>query len=350
MYKDAKLHNFAQKTLYLRIAVKEINLFAALARRKRTILNPETLMVEMEDVKDSHILWFLPVLIMGAVIFLLFMWIHVSVLGHDLPKTTILKRQNAAWLSRMEIMSSRMDRYEEVLNLMEIRDDKIYRSVYGMNEIPSEIRESGLGGVNRYAYLDALEKGSPLRGVTLRLDRLMKKASVQSKSFDDVANLAATAGDMASCIPAIAPLSTDPSTYRLSSPFGGRSDPITGVFKSHSGMDFACPPGNPVYATGDGTVVKVMHEFFGYGNWVMIDHGFGYRTRYAHLSSISVYEGQKVSRGDCIGGTGRSGRVTGPHLHYEVFYRDNYVNPRNFMDLDLSPADYYNIVKRPSRQ
>ena len=178
-------------------------------------------------------------------------------------------------------------------------------------------------------------------------DIIEKRAYVQSKSFDDITILQNSAGDMAAHIPAIPPMSTDRNTYHMSSPFGFRSDPLLGYTKRHTGMDFACPPGNPIYATGDGVVVKVAHERKGYGNHVEIDHGFGYKTRYAHMSEIFVEEGQKLLRGDCIGLSGKSGRITGPHLHYEIMYRKDYVNPALYMDLDISPKDYYELVRRP---
>ena len=283
--------------------------------------------------------------IVGGMLFLFYMWFYVFVLGADLPKTAILKLQNAIWSTRMDQMSKQLDCYDQLLSLMEMRDNRIYRSVYGLDEIPQAVRGSGLGGEHRYAALE----GTALLDITRRLDVLEKRAYIQSKSFDEVALLQQTAGDMAVHIPAIPPMSTDPSTYRLSSPFGYRSDPILGISKMHTGMDFACPPGNPIYATGDGVVVKVAHEHKGYGNHVEVDHGFGYKTRYAHMSRIDVEEGQTVSRGDCLGLSGRSGRVSGPHLHYEVIYRRDYVNPSQFMDLDLTPADYYTMVRRPSQ-
>lgn len=105
-------------------------------------------------------------------------------------------------------------------------------------------------------------------------------------------------------------------------------------------MDFACKPGNPVYATGDGTVETASNEFFGYGNCIVIDHGFGYKTRYAHLEAMEVYEGMPVRRGQRIGTTGNSGRTTGPHLHYEIIYQDQPINPYGFMDLSLPPEEY----------
>ena len=285
------------------------------------------------------------VAVLGAALFLFYMWFYVRVLGLDLPKTAILKRQNATWTTRMDRMSQQLDLYDELLTLLQTRDNRIYRSVYGLDEIPPAVWESGLGGENRYKQLE----GTSLLGVARRLDVLEKRAYVQSKSFDDIATLQQTAGDMAAHIPAIPPMNTDPSTYRLSSPFGYRSDPILGIGKRHTGMDFACPPGNPVYATGDATVVLVQHDRGGYGNHVELDHGFGYRTRYAHLSRIDVEEGQAVRRGDCLGLSGRSGRITGPHLHYEVIYRKDYVNPYLYMDLTIPAEDYAAMVRKPAR-
>ena len=288
--------------------------------------------------------WKLLLVVVSAItMFLFYMWFYVRVLGLDLPKTAILKRQNAAWNTRIDQMSTRLDRYDELLSLLEVRDDRIYRSVYGLDPIPQAVRQSGFGGENRYAALE----GTALREAVHRLDVLEKRAYVQSKSFEDVWALQQTAGDLAAHIPAIPPMNTDPFTYRLSSPFGYRSDPILGVGKRHTGMDFACPPGNPIYVSGDGTVVKVAHERGGYGNHVEVDHGFGYKTRYAHMSRIDVKLGQRVTRGDCLGLSGRSGLVSGPHLHYEVMYRKDYVNPALYMDLSIPQEDYVTMVKKP---
>jgi murein DD-endopeptidase MepM/ murein hydrolase activator NlpD len=150
---------------------------------------------------------------------------------------------------------------------------------------------------------------------------------------------------MASCIPAIPPVVPDRKIYRLSSSFGFRKDPFTGRSKKHSGVDFALKPGNPIYASGDGVVESVRFELFGYGNSVLINHGFGYKTRYAHLKSICVSEGMKIKRGECIGESGNSGRSSGPHLHYEVLYKDKHVNPANYFDLEITPEEYETMVQ-----
>ena len=311
--------------------------------------NPVTLLVELKG-KKHRLLKTLGVLAAGAVLFVLSMWIHVSVLGKDLPKTAVLRRRNTEWQSHLEQMAARLDRNEEVMSLLEVRDDRIYRSVYGMDEIPAAVRRAGIGGNNRDPQLDVLDRGHILRQTALRLDLLEKRAFVQSKSYDDIVSLAQVAGDKAAHVPAIPPMSTAPGTFQLSSPFGYRSDPITGASKMHNGMDFSCDPGNPIYATGDGTVILVESDFYGYGNHIEVDHGFGYVSRYSHLSDMFAYVGQKVSRGDCIALGGNSGRVTGPHLHYEIMYRSEFVNPAAYMDLDILPEDYESMVRKPVRR
>ena len=314
----------------------------------KNIFSPETLRGELKGKKKHRLLKTVGVLAAGALLFVLYVTVSVWVLGKDLPKTAVLRRQNADWQSRLEQMGARLDRDEEVMSLLEVRDDKIYRSVYGVDEIPAAVRNAGIGGNNRYPQLAVLDRNHILRRTAQRLDYLEKRAFVQSKSYDDIVSLAQVAGDKAAHIPAIPPMSTAPGSFHLSSPFGYRSDPITGASKMHTGMDFSCDPGNPVYATGDGTVILVESDFYGYGNHIEVDHGFGYVSRYSHLADMYAYVGQKVKRGDCIALSGKSGRVTGPHLHYEILYRNDYVNPSAYMDLDILPEDYDAMVRKPA--
>ena len=309
--------------------------------RKKYVMNPETLMVDVQEETRIQGWQILLVSVAGLMLFLLFMWVRVSVMHGDLPKTAILRHTNAEWSTRIDQMSQQLDRYEELLSMMEERDDRVYRSVYGLDEIPQAIRRSGFSGETRYAYL----QGTAVADSVKRLDNMEKRVYVQSKSFDDVSTLQRSAGDLASHIPALSPL--DPTTYRLSSPFGYRVHPVLGYRKRHTGMDFACPPGNPIYVSGGGVVVKVAHDRGGYGNHVEVDHGFGYKTRYAHMSRIDVKLGQRLERGDCLGLTGRSGLVSGPHLHYEVMYRKEYVNPALYMDLSIPAEDYKDMVRKP---
>ena len=317
-----------------------------MAKMSRYVFNPKTLSYEVKKrSRRSRVMRSLLLFIGSLMLSALYIWIYTSVLGLELPKTLILKKENAEWCSKMEVMNRQLDRYEEVLEALQMRDDDIYRSIFGMHEIPSEVRNAGFGGVNRYEHLENADQQGILKETVIRLDVLTKKSYVQSKSFDEVALLSKRAGDMASCIPAISPVVPDRKIYRLSSSFGFRSDPFSGRTKRHSGVDFALKPGNPIYATGDGVVESVKFEFFGYGNSIVIDHGFGYKTRYAHLKSISVVEGMTVKRGECIGQSGNSGRSSGPHLHYEVIYKDRHVNPANYYDLTITPEEYSTMVQ-----
>lgn len=317
-----------------------------MAKSKQYIFNKETLSYEVRKrSKWSRMLRVMALIGSSMALAVFYMWLYTSVFGAELPKTAILKRENAEWRSKVEVMNVRLGEYDRALTTLQLRDDDIYRSIFGMNEIPAAVRNAGYGGVNRYSHYDEVDPDGLLKRTAVRLDVLSKKSCVQSKSFDELAQLSKRAGEMASCIPAIPPMNPDKNIYRLSSSFGYRSDPFTGRSKRHTGVDFAMKSGNRLYATGDGVIESVKFELFGYGNQVVIDHGFGYKTRYAHMSTISVVEGMKVKRGECIGLSGNSGRSSGPHLHYEVLYKDNHVNPANYFDLSITTEEYATMVQ-----
>ena len=312
---------------------------------KRYKLNPETLLYEIEKVSPRARFIKLALLMCFSIaLSFVYFWLATSVFGIVLPKTAVLKMANARWASRIELMNRQLDACEATLDGLGVRDDEI-RNIFGMNPIPAEVRNAGFGGVNRYDYLDMLPENSILKKTAVRLDILTKKTYVQSRSLDEVLAMSNKAGDMASCIPAIPPIVPDPSRYKMSSPFGYRTDPFTGASRMHTGLDFAMKIGNPVYATGDGVVESVKFEFFGYGNSITIKHGFGYETIYAHLNSVKVIEGMKVKRGDCIGESGKSGRSSGPHLHYEVVYKGRKVNPANYLDMSMSVQEYSDMLR-----
>ncbi len=317
-----------------------------MSKDKGYIFNSRTLMYEVKKrSRMSRIVKSTALFVMSLCMAALYFWLYSSVLGLEPPKTLILKKQNAEWCSKFEVMNRQLDIHEDALESLQMRDDDIYRSIFGMEEIPSEVREAGFGGVNRYAHYEGADQSGLMKKTAVRLDVLTKKSYVQSRSFDEVAQLSKRAGDMASCIPAIPPIVPDKGNYRFSSSFGYRADPFTGRSTYHRGVDFALKPGNPIYVTGDGVVESVKFEFFGYGNNVIIDHGFGYKTRYAHLKSIGVVEGMKVKRGECIGLSGNSGKSSGPHLHYEVIYKNKHVNPVNYYDLTITPEEYATMVQ-----
>lgn len=283
--------------------------------------------------------------IAAAALCYLYFWLYTSVLGLDLPKTARLKREAAEWQSALAMLDRRLDLYETSLEGIEDRDDRVYRSIYGLSNMPADARSSGLGGVTRYDALDEAGADPALKSTMKRMDNLLKRSYLQSMLLDEVQSVSLTAGDMISHIPGVPPIIPDRSMFHLASPFGRRTDPVYGGTRFHEGQDFAAQMGTPVFATGDGTVVKADFKFTGYGNEIIIDHGFGYRSRYAHLSRIEVAVGTQVRRGQQIGAVGSTGKSTGPHLHYEVLYRGTPVNPWQYMNLDMSVDEYRAMIE-----
>ena len=302
-------------------------------------------MVETDTSSRQSLLKGLGVVAAGVALFGLYMLLYFGVFHMHLPKTAVLLRQKAQWESRVERLGLRMDGYEEDLDLLEVRDNRIYRPVYGMRELPSAERDSG-----KTVLPQGLDTTSLLASAIRRSRILMRRAWAQSVSYSQVENASKSAGDMASHIPAIPPVNPDPKSYRFSSPFGYRNHPILGGVRLHSGIDFGFDSGNPIYCTGDGVVCLVKEENRSYGHQVLVDHGFGYKSRYAHMSQIFVFEGMRLRRGDCVGLSGNTGQSTGPHLHYEVLYQGEAVDPLNFMDLSMPSKDYFEMVHKPSNK
>ena len=310
-----------------------------MSKTGRYIFNPLTLSYEMQ--RDSRLSGLVKTLIffgVTLVVTLAFFVVQVS-LGFDLPKTAILRKSNARLTSRIVVLNRQLDQHDEALEALQMRDDGIYRSIFGMNSIPLEVRNSGFNGINRYS-----EYEGSLKNVAQKMDMLMKKTYIQSKSFDEVALLSRRADEMASCIPAIPPMVPDKDKYHLSSVFGLRLHPIYNSYKMHTGVDLVMDSGTPLYATGDGVVHTVKSEATGYGRQIVIDHGFGYKSRYAHMQEVLLEVGTPVKRGDLVGFSGNSGSSTGAHLHYEVLYRDSHVNPANYFDLSITPEEYAVMV------
>ena len=317
-----------------------------MAKSKQYVFNSETLSYEVK--KRSRFLGLLKMLLFvgGSVCLAVFyMWVYTSVLGKELPKTVLLKKENDSWRSRAEVLNSRLKEYDRELVVLQLRDNDIYRSIFGMNEISMDVRNAGFGGVNRYAYYNDADSQGLLRRTAEKLDILTKKSYVQSVSYDEISQLSKRAGEMAACVPAIPPMNPDPEAYRVSSSFGFRKDPFSKKTQKHNGVDFAMKSGTPLYVTGDGVVESVKYELFGYGHHVVINHGFGYKTKYAHMGTITVAEGMKLKRGECIGMSGNTGKSSGPHLHYEVLYKGSHVNPANYYDLTVTQEEYASMVQ-----
>lgn len=267
----------------------------------------------------------------------------------DSPKEKRLKRDLSNMELQYEEMNRRMSELDHVLEDIEYRDDNIYRVVFEAEPVADEVRNAGFGGANRYEDLQGFSHSDLLVETAERLDQLTKRMVVQSRSFDEVMELARDKESLLAAIPAIQPVSNQ-DLRRIASGFGYRIHPIYKVRKLHTGLDFSAPIGTPIYATGDGTISEAKTRgSSGYGKYVEINHGFGYETLYGHMSRIVVRRGQHVKRGDIIGYVGNSGRSTAPHLHYEVIRNGSKINPINFFYNDLSPEEYEELIEISSR-
>jgi murein DD-endopeptidase MepM/ murein hydrolase activator NlpD len=246
-----------------------------------------------------------------------------------------------------ELLSKRMEESSEILNELQQRDNYVYRTYFEANSIPDEQRKAGFGGVNRYKYLEGYDNSKLVQKLTKDMDILSKQMVVQSKSLDEIVSLAKEKETMLASIPAIMPVKKEDSY--ISSGYKWRMHPILKIKKFHKGMDFTAPKGTPIYATGDGTVV-VAKRSATFGKVVYIDHGFGYKTIYAHMSKMATRKGRKVKRGDLIGYVGNTGRSVAPHLHYEVHKNGRALNPINFYYGDLTPEEFEAIQKSAQQE
>lgn len=265
------------------------------------------------------------------------------------PQEVLLQNQIAEQRFELNKLDREITQLNEILAGMENRDDNIYRVVLGAEPIDASIREAGVGGSERYADIrdKDLVDTDMIVELNEKVDKLRRKVYIELKSQDELVKLAENKEKLYASIPAIQPVSNK-QLIALASGFGLRTHPIYKVRKMHAGIDFAASIGTPIYATADGKVVNVDVKFSGYGKLVEIDHGFGYKTRYAHMHDFAVREGQKVRRGDLIGYVGNTGVSTAPHLHYEVLINGTQVDPVHYFYNDLSPLEYEKILELAS--
>lgn len=267
----------------------------------------------------------------------------------DSPKEKELKREISNLLVQYELLEEQVIESFYIIDELQERDDNIYRVIFEAEPIDASIRKSGFGGVNRYKKYEGFEHSEIIIDLKKNIDKLSKAIYVQSKSFDDVIDMVHNKEDMLAHIPAIQPVANK-NLKRMASGYGRRIHPIYKTKKMHWGMDFSAPTGTEVYATGNGKIEKVKRSRRGYGNNVMIDHGYGYKTFYAHLEKYTVKRGQKVKRGDIIGYVGNSGTSTAPHLHYEVVKNGRKVNPVNYYFNDLTSEEYDIMLELSSKE
>ncbi len=262
----------------------------------------------------------------------------------ETPKEKEMKRELEFVKLNEELHAKKIDQLSSILEEIQERDNNIYRLYFEVNPIPKEQRKAGFGGVNRYKALEGFDNSEMVKDVTEKMDILSKQLYIQSKSLDEIVELAEDKEMLLAAIPAIQPVENEHLT-RMASGYGWRSDPFTKARKMHYGMDFTAPRGTPVYASGDGVVTRVDQGAAGYGKHIRIDHGYGYVSLYAHLSNYNVRRRQKVKRGDIIGFVGNTGRSQAPHLHYEIHKNGRKINPINFYYGNLSPEEFAAMQK-----
>jgi murein DD-endopeptidase MepM/ murein hydrolase activator NlpD len=321
-----------------------------MAKKVKYVFNYKTLSFEHARLTVRHyvlkVLSYLSTsVVFSAVILLLAFYFF------DSPKERMLKREVQLYELQFKLMNERLDKIQAVLNDMADRDDNIYRVIFESEPIPSDVRKAGIGGADRYNELEGYRNTDLLIRTASRLDKITAQMYVQTKSFDEVYEMAKNKARLLASIPAIQPVSNN-DLRRLSSYFGYRTDPYYKIMKFHEGVDFSAPIGTDIYATGDGVVITAERSKTGYGNQIVIDHGFGYKTMYAHLQSFKVRLGERVTRGQIIGTVGSTGKSTSPHLHYEVWKSNKPINPINYFFNDITPEQYEEMLilsQRPSQ-
>lgn len=264
----------------------------------------------------------------------------------DSPKEKMLNREIEQYKFQFQLINHKVDRLEQIAQELQDRDDNIYRVIFEAEPIPNEIRSGGYGGVDMYAKLDGYKNSKVIIETTKRVHQLETRLVVQSKSFDEVFQMARNKAEMMVCIPAILPI--EKNKGNIVSGYGMRFHPILKYRRMHTGIDISAPTGTPIYATGDG-VIKFVGRNGGYGKTVVINHGFGYETLYGHMKTITAKRGQKVKRGEIIGYVGNTGLSSAPHVHYEVIYNRKKIDPVNYFYNDFTPAEFEKVIELASK-
>jgi len=298
-----------------------------------------------EEVKISFgkkvlrvLLWSAPSIILGLVLAIVF------TRRIDSPKEKLLALELKANTKELQRIQEDIQFTNKVLDVIQARDEELYRSALYAKEFPEELRQLGTGGSDKYAYLDGLSNAELLKSTSVKIDQLEKRMHAQSLSFTELVELAKEKEKILGCIPSIQPIRNKDLTKRIGG-YGWRIDPIYRTRRMHTGMDFTAERGTEVYATADGVVEEIEKKRWGYGKSIIINHGYGYKTRYAHLKDFKVRKGQKISRGELIGLVGSTGKSTGPHLHYEVVVNGEKVNPIGYYHSDLSAEEYEQLIE-----
>ncbi len=313
-------------------------------KEKKYVFNPKTLSFDIfkEPVRDriGRVFRFVVTTLVLACIIVALIYFFMGS-----PKEKMQAREIEYLKLQYDMLEERIEEMDVLLEDMQERDNNVYRVLLEADPISAEQRKSGFQQPERFEDLYGYKNSELVIYVSRKLSSVASQLYYQSKSYDEVFEMAKNKSQMLACIPAIIPLKESEIT-QISSYFGYRTDPVYRVSKFHSGMDFAAPVGTDVFVTGDGTVEEVENNYWGYGNIITIDHGYGFKTRYAHLSKFAVRKGQKVKRGQVIGYVGNTGKSTGSHLHYEVLKNGTPTQPLHFFFNDLTPEEYEHILEQ----
>ena len=313
-----------------------------MSAKKKYKINPQTL--AMEQVEHGFRYWVRQTgiyILAGIVIGILFLYLFLTFFPS--PREKQLLREKASMESQLEVLNSQVDQMQVVMTDLQQRDDNLYRVLFGAEPIPLSIRQGAQRKISYYEELARMTNNQLSADLSLKVDILEKELYVQAKSYEEVMEMAKNQEIRMENIPAIQPV-MNKDLKRVASGYGMRIDPVYHVRKFHQGMDFTAPTGTEVFATGNAKVTFSGWKQ-GYGNTVILDHGFGYETLYAHLYKSLVRKGQKVRRSDIIALVGNTGKSTGPHLHYEVRLNGRPVDPRNYYFYDLSPEEYDQMIQ-----
>lgn len=304
--------------------------------------DPKTLKYErVESSSRDRFINFLKYTTTVIILFFVIFRISEDVVQSPKLKKLILERQELSY--EIELLHRDLNAYSESLHRIAYNDDHLYRVFFEVDPIPSTKREAGSGGSLQYRDLQNKPNSDLLVSTYKSLDEISRQLVIQSKSFDEVINLAKTKEERMAAKPSIQPVSLNELT-RFGSSFGMRLHPILKTYRPHNGIDLTSPRGTKIYATADGVVIQANYTTGGYGKKILIDHGYGYKTLYGHCNKILVERGQKVKRGEVIGLVGNTGLSAAPHLHYEVWVNNRPVNPINYYANDLSPEEYDKMI------
>jgi murein DD-endopeptidase MepM/ murein hydrolase activator NlpD len=261
------------------------------------------------------------------------------------PGEKILRAQNERLRTRFENMSDEVNSLEQQMAELEKRDNTVYRSIFEAKPIPDSVRAKELEKQKEIAKVEKMEDYEVVQSIQNTLKMLAGRINVQKRSYKELEGLMNNKEKILAATPAIQPVSNK-DLSRIASGFGYRIDPVYKSIKMHAGLDFAAPQGTPIYATANGRVKTSGYSSGGYGNHVVIDHGYGYETLYGHMVRVKARAGQQVTRGEIIGYVGTTGKSTGPHCHYEVHKNGNKIDPVYFFYNDLSPQQFDELLKR----